>query len=213
MTSPTPSAPGSLFVVAAPSGAGKSSLVKALRALDQGLTVSVSHTTRAPRGAEQHGREYWFTAPDAFQAMVDRGEFFEWAEVHGNRYGTSKAGVMAALAQGHDVVLEIDWQGALQIKAQFADAVLVFILPPSWEELQRRLVGRGEDAPEVIAQRLHNARVEVGKAPEFDFVIINGCFEDALAELHTVVKAQRLRWSAQSRRQPQVVEALGLGRV
>ena len=124
--------PGNLFVVAAPSGAGKSSLVKALLELDSHLSVSVSHTTRAPRGHEQAGREYHFVSPPMFQAMIERAEFFEWAEVHGNRYGTSRLGIEARLMAGDDVVLEIDWQGALQIKQLFAHAVLIFIMPPSW---------------------------------------------------------------------------------
>ncbi len=202
--------PGCLFVVAAPSGAGKSSQVKALLGSDGQLAVSVSHTTRAPRGQEQHGREYWFVDDATFDAMVAAGDFFEWAQVHDNRYGTSRRAVLQELERGQDVVLEIDWQGALNIKCLFPDAVLIFILPPSWEELDRRLVGRGEDAPEVIERRLSNARLEVSKAREFDFVIINGCFEDAQAELRTVVQAQRLRYSAQRRRRPEVFSALGL---
>jgi len=202
--------PGCLFVVAAPSGAGKSSQVKALLGPDPQLAVSVSHTTRAPRGQEAHGREYWFIDDAAFDRMVQADEFFEWAQVHGHRYGTSRRAVLQELERGQDVVLEIDWQGALNIKRLFPDAVLIFILPPSWEELQRRLVGRGEDAPAVIDQRLANARLEVSKAQEFDFVIINGCFEVAQTELQTVVRAQRLRYSAQRRRQPQVFSALGL---
>lgn len=210
MTDDTPQHPGCLFVVAAPSGAGKSSQVKALLAADPQLAVSVSHTTRAPRGQEQHGREYWFVSPQAFDQMVQADEFFEWAQVHGNRYGTSRRAVLQELERGQDVVLEIDWQGALNIKRLFPDAVLIFILPPSWEELERRLIGRGEDAPAVIEQRLTNARLEVSKAESFDFVIINGCFEDAQAELQTVVRAQRLRYSAQRRRRPEVFGALGL---
>ncbi len=202
--------PGCLFVVAAPSGAGKSSQVKALLGSDGQLAVSVSHTTRAPRGQEQHGREYWFVDDATFDAMVAAGDFFEWAQVHDNRYGTSRRAVLQELERGQDVVLEIDWQGALNIKRLFPDAVLIFILPPSWEELERRLVGRGEDAAEVIERRLSNARLEVSKAREFDFVIINGCFEDAQAELRTVVQAQRLRYSAQRRRRPEVFSALGL---
>src|SRR5215475_2381847 len=152
--------PGKLFVVAAPSGAGKSTLVKALLQHEPRLAVSVSHTTRAPRGQEQEGREYHFTTVERFREMVERQEFFEHAHVHGNWYGTSRAGVESLLAQGKDVVLEIDWQGALQIRALFPQALLVFILPPSWDELASRLRGRGEDAPAVIAQRLENARHE-----------------------------------------------------
>ncbi|MBP6901184.1 MAG: guanylate kinase [Burkholderiaceae bacterium] len=205
-----PETPGNLFVVAAPSGAGKSSLVKALLELDSHLAVSVSHTTRAPRGQEQNGREYWFTDRAQFQSMVERGEFFEWAEVHGNLYGTSRPAVQQRLAKGEDVVLEIDYQGALQIKQIFAHAVLIFILPPSYEELRQRLTRRGEDGPEVIAQRMDNARVEVAQARHFDFVIINALFETALFDLKTVVHSQRLRYAAQLRNRSTVFSALGL---
>ncbi len=202
--------PGNLFVVAAPSGAGKSSLVKALLELDARLAVSVSHTTRAPRGQEQHGREYWFVDECEFRAMVDRQEFFEWAEVHGNLYGTSRTAIQQRLAAGEDVVLEVDWQGALQIKRIFGHAVLIFILPPSWEELAQRLNRRGEDGAEVIAKRLANARIEVAQARNFDFVIINALFETALFDLKTVVHSQRLKYAAQMRNRSQVFAALGL---
>ncbi len=203
-------APGNLFVVAAPSGAGKSSLVKALLELDSHLAVSISHTTRAPRGQEQHGREYWFVDPETFHAMVARGEFFEWAEVHGNHYGTSRAAVEDRLAKGEDVVLEIDFQGALQIKQLFAHAVLIFILPPSFDELRQRLMRRGEDRPETIEKRMLNAREEVAQARHFDFVIINALFETALFDLKTVVHSQRLRYAAQLRNRSQVFAALDL---
>jgi guanylate kinase len=202
--------PGNLICVAAPSGAGKSSLVKALLELDSRLAVSVSHTTRAPRGQEVHGREYWFVSDQAFREMIERGEFFEHAEVHGNLYGTSRKAIEARLAQGDDVVLEIDWQGALQIKQLFAHAVLIFILPPSWNELLERLKRRGEDGPDVIAQRMANARIEVAQARHFDFVIINSLFETALFDLKTVVHSQRLRYAAQQRNRSQVFAALDL---
>jgi guanylate kinase len=202
--------PGNLFVVAAPSGAGKSSLVKALLELDAHLAVSVSHTTRAPRGQEQHGREYWFVDEPAFRAMIDGGEFFEWATVHGHLYGTSRKAIEQRLAHGEDVVLEIDWQGAQQIKQLFPQAVLIFILPPSWAELQQRLQRRGEDPPDVIAQRMVNARVEVAQARHFDFVIINALFETALFDLKTVVHSQRLKYAAQRRNKSQVFAALDL---
>jgi guanylate kinase len=202
--------PGNLFVVAAPSGAGKSSLVKALLELDSHLVVSVSHTTRAPRGQEQHGREYWFVDEPTFQAMIERQEFFEWAAVHGNRYGTSRKAIEDRLMRGEDVVLEIDWQGALQIKQLFPHAVLIFILPPSWEELQQRLQRRGEDRPEVIATRMANAREEVAQARHFDFVIINSLFETALFDLKTVVHSQRLKYAAQQRNRSTVFSALNL---
>lgn len=202
--------PGNLFVVAAPSGAGKSSLVKALLELDSHLRVSISHTTRAPRGQEQHGREYWFVSRDEFAAMAGRGEFFEWAEVHGNLYGTSRLSIEARLMAGEDVVLEIDWQGALQIKQLFPYAILIFILPPSWQELEQRLKRRGEDPPDVIAQRMVNARIEVAQARSFDYVIINSLFETALFDLKTVVHSQRLKYAAQRRAKSTVFSALDL---
>jgi guanylate kinase len=202
--------PGNLFVVAAPSGAGKSSLVKALLELDSHLAVSVSHTTRAPRGQEQDGREYHFISNAQFDAMIEHGDFFEWAEVHGNRYGTSRNAIERRLQNGEDVVLEIDYQGALQIKQIFSHAVLIFILPPSWEELRQRLQRRGEDHPEVIAQRMINARHEVAQARHFDYVIINALFETALFDLKTVVHSQRLKYASQKRSKSQVFAALDL---
>ena len=202
--------PGNLFVVAAPSGAGKSSLVKSLLEIDSHLVVSVSHTTRKPRGQEQDGREYHFIDDPTFRRMADNGEFFEWAEVHGNLYGTSRAGVEAMVKGGQDVVLEIDWQGALQIKRLYPNAVLIFILPPSWDELQLRLERRGEDGAEVIAQRMANARVEVAKASQFDFVIINALFETALFDLKAIVHSQRLKYAALRRSRPKVFAALDL---
>jgi guanylate kinase len=202
--------PGNLFVVAAPSGAGKSSLVKALLEIDSHLVVSISHTTREPRGQEQEGREYHFISPSAFQTKVAAGDFFEWAEVHGHLYGTSRASIEQRMASGQDVVLEIDWQGALQIKHLFPNAVLVFVLPPSWEELSQRLNRRGEDRPEVIAKRLSNARHEVAQARHFDFVIINALFESAVFDLKTVVHSQRLKYAAQLRSKPAVFKALDL---
>ena len=202
--------PGNLFCVAAPSGAGKSSLVKALLELDSRLDVSVSHTTRSPRGQERDGREYWFVDEPSFRAMIEREEFFEWAQVHGHLYGTSRKAIEARLERGEDVVLEIDWQGALQIKQLFPHAVLIFILPPSWEELRQRLTRRGEDHAEVIEKRMTNARQEVAQARHFDFVIINALFETALFDLKTVVHSQRLRYAAQMRNRSQVFSALNL---
>ena len=204
--------PGKLFVVAAPSGAGKSTLVKALLQHEPQLAVSVSHTTRAPRGQEQDGREYHFTDVDTFKAMVAAGQFFEHAHVHGNWYGSSRRSVETLLAAGKDVVLEIDYQGALQIRELFPAALLVFILPPSWNELAQRLRGRGEDLPEVIEQRLANARQEVAQAPRFDFVIINGSLDKALADLRAVVREQpgALRFAAQRANHPDIFAALDL---
>ncbi|MCL4697885.1 MAG: guanylate kinase [Burkholderiaceae bacterium] len=202
--------PGNLFCVAAPSGAGKSSLEKSLLELDSHLAVSVSHPTRAPRGQEVDGREYWFVDEPTFRGMAERGEFFEWAEVHGKLYGTSRKAIEERLLHGEDVVLEIDWQGALQIKQIFPHAVLIFILPPSWQELEQRLRRRGEDGAEVIAQRLANAHVEVAQARHFDYVIVNILFETALFDLKAVVHSQRLKFAAQRRARSQVFTALGL---
>ena len=202
--------PGNLFVVAAPSGAGKSSLVKALLEIDSKLDVSISHTSRAPRGQEQHGRDYWFISAEAFKDMAKRGEFFEWAEVHGNLYGTSRAAIEARMAHGDDVVLEIDFQGALQIKQLFSYAVLVFILPPSWEELAQRLKRRGDTAPDVMATRMANARLEVSQAQSFDFVVVNAVFDTAVFDLKSIVHAQRLKYMSQRRNRSAVFCALDL---
>jgi len=202
--------PGNLFVIAAPSGAGKSSLVNALLELDSHLVLSVSHTTRAPRGQEHDGREYHFIDEARFRSMVAHGEFLEWAQVHGHLYGTSKSAIESRMVSGQDVVLEIDWQGALQIKQLFPNAVLIFILPPSWDELRQRLTRRGEDHPEAIAKRLENARVEVAHARHFDFVIINALFETALFDLKAIVHSQRLKYAAQRRGKPAVFAALNL---
>ena len=191
--------PGNLFVVAAPSGAGKSSLVKALLELDSHVQPSVSHTTRAPRGQEKHGREYYFASEPEFDAMVKADAFVEWAHVHQHRYGTSKKAIEGRMAQGADVVLEIDYQGALQIKKIYANAISIFILPPSWDELRARLERRGEDSPEVIDLRLRNAAIEVAQVQQFDFVIINELFERALFDLKAIVQSQRLKFAAQSR--------------
>ena len=202
--------PGNLFVVAAPSGAGKSSLVNALLQMDSHLVVSISHTTRQPRGQEQHGREYLFIDEAEFRRKIKAGDFFEWAEVHGNLYGTSRAEVEHLIGSGQDVVLEIDYQGALQIKKLFPNAILIFILPPSWDELAQRLTRRGEDQPDVIAQRLANARIEVAQAQYFDFVIINALFETALFDLKAIVHSQRLKYAALRRSKPAVFAALNL---
>ncbi|MEO6898237.1 MAG: guanylate kinase [Caldimonas sp.] len=202
--------PGNLYAVAAPSGTGKSSLVKALLELDSHLTLSISHTTRKPRGQDQQGREYHFVDEPAFQAMVDAGQFVEWAEVHGHRYGTSRGAIEDRITGGQDVLLEIDWQGALQIKRLFPNAVLIFILPPSWDELESRLERRGEDAAQVIAHRMENARIEVSKADQFDFVIINALFDTALFDLKAIVHSQRLKYTALRRARPAIFAALGL---
>lgn len=202
--------PGNLFVVSAPSGAGKSSLVKALLELDSHVQPSVSHTTRAPRGQEKHGREYFFVSEQEFDAMVAANGFVEWANVHGRRYGTSRKAIEERVAQGADVVLEIDYQGALQIKQAFVNAVLIFILPPSWEELRSRLERRGEDAADVIDLRLKNAEEEMAQAGKFDFVIINEVFERALFDLKTIVHAQRLKYATQRRARADTFESLNI---
>jgi guanylate kinase len=202
--------PGNLFVVAAPSGAGKSSLVKALLELDSHVQPSVSHTTRPPRGQEKHGREYFFVPASEFDAMVAANGFVEWAHVHGHRYGTSKKAIEDRISHGSDVILEIDYQGALQIKRIFTNAVLIFILPPSWEELRSRLERRGEDSPDVIEVRLKNAATEMAQAKEFDFVIINELFERALFDLKAIVHAQRLKFLSQRRARADTFQALGI---
>lgn len=205
-----PDQPGNLFVVAAPSGAGKSSLVTALLEIEAKLTVSISHTSRAPRGQEQDGREYHFVTAERFREMVAADAFYEWAEVHGNLYGTSKAAIQDRLAHGDDVVLEIDYQGALQVKQLFPSAVLIFILPPSWDELRQRLMRRGDTAPDVIERRMAAARYEVAQAKHFDFVVVNAVFETALFDLKSVVHAQRLKYAAQLRHRAPVFRALDL---
>lgn len=202
--------PGNLFVVAAPSGAGKSSLCKALLELDSRLQPSVSHTTRPPRGQEKHGREYFFVSQQEFDAMVAADAFVEWAHVHANRYGTSKKAIEDRMAMGADVILEIDFQGAVQIKNVFANAICIFILPPSWEELRSRLERRGEDSPEVIEMRMKNAQVEVAQVGKFDFVIINELFDRALFDLKTIVHSQRLKISAQRRARAETFQALNI---
>lgn len=202
--------PGNLFVVAAPSGAGKSSLVKALMEVDSGVQLSISHTTRPPRGQERHGREYFFASDPEFDSMVAGNSFVEWAHVHGRRYGTSKRAIEDRVAEGQDVILEIDFQGAVQIRETFANAVLVFILPPSWEELRSRLERRGEDAPEIIDLRLKNAAVEMAQACKFDYVIINELFERALFDLKAVVHAQRLKFASQRRARADTFKSLAI---
>jgi guanylate kinase len=200
--------PGNLFVVAAPSGAGKSSLVKALLELDSRVQVSVSHTTRSPRGQEKHGRDYFFVSQQEFDSMVAADAFVEWAHVHNQRYGTSKKAIEERMEQGADVILEIDFQGALQIKKIFSNAVCIFILPPSWEELRSRLERRGEDAPEVMDVRMKNAQAEVAHVDKFDFVIINELFDRALFDLKAIVHSQRLKYAAQHRARAETFTAL-----
>ena len=201
-------AAGTLFVVAAPSGAGKSTLVNALLEVEPSISLSVSHTTRPPRTGEQYGRHYYFVERAEFEREVAEGIFLEHAEVHGNLYGTSRTTVDGLLAQSRDVLLEIDWQGARQIRAAKPDCVSVFILPPSRPELERRLRGRGSDAPEVIERRLHNSREEIAHAHEFDYIVVNDRFEDALDDLQAVVRAVRLRSALQWQRYDALIAEL-----
>ncbi len=209
-TSPsTPaSSAGTLFVVAAPSGAGKSSLVAALLAREPGITLSVSHTTRAPRAHEVDGQHYHFVQSDEFARGIASGIFLEHAEVHGNLYGTSQANVQVLLAQGRDVLLEIDWQGAEQIRRNQSDCVSVFILPPSRAELERRLRGRASDSEEVIERRLRNSRGEIAQAREFDYILVNDVFADALDNLQAIVRAVRQRSSVQWQRHEALINQL-----
>jgi guanylate kinase len=182
---------GKLFVVTAPSGAGKTSLIEALLRGDPTLKESISYTTRAPRPGEKDGVAYHFVDDDAFLAMKARGEFLESAEVHGYRYGTSKKVITDALARGEDLILEIDWQGARQVRAIYPDCVGIFILPPSIEELERRMRSRGQDAEAVIRRRLDNARGEMEHAGEFDYAIINKDFQTALRKLAEIIQKER----------------------
>ncbi|TAM63860.1 MAG: guanylate kinase [Rhodanobacter sp.] len=199
---------GTLFIVAAPSGAGKSSLVNALLERDSAISLSVSHTTRPPRPGEQYGRHYYFVERGEFARAIAEGMFLEHAQVHGNLYGTSRTGVQALLAQGRDVLLEIDWQGAAQIRRSKPDCVSVFILPPSRAELERRLRGRGSDSVEVIERRLINSREEISHAHEFDFILINDEFERALDDLQAIVRAVRQRSALQWRRHEALIAEL-----
>lgn len=184
---------GLLFVITAPSGAGKSSLIDALLKDDPRLRLSVSYTTRAPRPGEANGREYHFVDDRTFMAMLERGEFLESAEVHGYRYGTSQAVIREALARGQDLVLEIDWQGAQQVRKLHPECIGMFILPPSVAELERRMRARGQDTDAVIRRRLAGAEDEMSHAPEFDYVIINKDFDDARRDLQAIIRVERLR--------------------
>ncbi|WP_310450689.1 guanylate kinase [Sulfuritalea sp.] len=199
---------GTLFIVAAPSGAGKTTLVGRLLAEDPQVRHSVSFTTRAPRPGEQDGREYHFIAVQRFLAMRERGEFAEWAEVHDNFYGTSRVWLDQRMTEGCDMVLEIDWQGAQQMRRQFPEAVSIFILPPSIAELENRLRRRGADSEDVIARRVAGALGEMHHVGEFDFVIINNDLDVALGELKAAVCASRLRFARQRARHPAVFRFL-----
>jgi guanylate kinase len=199
---------GTLFVVSAPSGAGKTTLVKMLLDRDPQVQHSVSYTTRAARAGEQHGREYHFIDIATFVAMRERGEFLEWAEVHGNFYGTSRIWLEQRMAAGQDMLLEIDWQGAQQVREMFPEAVSIFILPPSLPELERRLRGRGTDPEDVIQRRVAAAMGEMRHVAEFDFVIINNDLQVALEDVCAAVRASRLRFTRQVARHADVFRFL-----
>lgn len=201
---------GNILLVVAPSGAGKSTLVNALLAKDPAIQLSVSYTTRPPRPGETDGREYHFVSVEDFKARRARGEFLESAEVHGNFYATSRVWIEERMHEGRDVLLEIDWQGARQVKAAFAHALGIFILPPSIDALEKRLHKRGQDSPQVIARRLLAAGSEIAHAPEFDYVIINEDFDRALADLTAIVTAARLRYASQAARHHELFAQLGI---
>lgn len=201
-------AAGTLYVFAAPSGAGKTSLVHALLETTDGIEVSVSHTTRAPRPGEQDGVDYHFTDVETFQAMVAGGAFLEHAKVFDNYYGTARASLEQRLAAGVDVILEIDWQGARQVREQFPDCVGVFILPPSRDALEERLRNRGQDSDEVIARRMRDAQQEMVHYREFDYLVINDEFDAALQDLRSIVQARRLRTPVQAARHAELLADL-----
>lgn len=199
---------GTLFVVAAASGTGKTSLVKALLEVKAGIGASVSHTTRGIRPGEVDGMNYHFTSRDEFMRMVGEGEFLEHAEVFGNLYGTSKVWVAAELQAGRDVILEIDWQGAAQVRRLLPDAVSIFILPPSLEALNARLSLRGQDSAEVIAHRLSEAQGDITHYVEFNYLVVNDDFNAALADLKAIVRSARLSFRSQSARQKTLIQCL-----
>lgn len=201
---------GNVFMVVAPSGAGKSSLVRALLAQDPSIMLSISCTTRAPRPGEQDGREYRFMSKEDFLAHREAGMMLEWAEVHGNYYGTPRDRIDEAIAAGRDVLLEIDWQGARQVRQRYPQAIGVFILPPSIEELESRLKARGQDSEQVISRRLLAAGGEIAHAPECEYVIINQEFSVALSELLQIISAARLRFSSQALRHADLFAQLGI---
>ena len=184
---------GKLFVITAPSGAGKTSLIDAVMREDPTLKISVSYTTRRPRPGEKNGVDYHFVDVPTFRSMRERGEFLESAEVHGNHYGTGKQVILEAVKRGDDLILEIDWQGAQQVRRLYPDCVGIFILPPSIEELERRMRTRGQDADEVIRQRVQNAREELTHAGEFKYAIINKDFETARRELAAIIRTERAK--------------------
>ncbi|MGA7593744.1 MAG: guanylate kinase [Gallionella sp.] len=200
--------PGNLFIISAPSGAGKTSLVQALLKHDPHINLSVSYTTRDPRSGEQNGRDYHFVSRGTFLEMAKRGEFLESAEVYGNLYGTSENWIRQEIARGRDTLLEIDWQGAAQVRRLFPDCVSIFILPPSLAALEQRLKGRGKDSDAVIAKRMAAVRDDVAHVADFNYVIINNDLNDALQELAAVVLSARLRSSQQLPRHQGLINQL-----
>ena len=201
-------AQGTLYIISAPSGAGKTSLVKALLEQDAKVRVSVSHTTRAPRDGEVDGVAYNFVSLAEFDLVIDAGQFLEYAEVFTNKYGTSKLWVEEQLAAGIDVILEIDWQGAQQVREKMPNALSIFILPPSRTELERRLTGRGTDSAEIIAGRMAQAESEMSHFGEFDYLVINDQFDDALNQLQAIFTANRLKMGVQTAVQKSLLEDL-----
>ncbi|WP_028773473.1 guanylate kinase [Shewanella waksmanii] len=200
---------GNLFIISAPSGAGKSSLLSAiLKDKPADMQVSVSHTTRQPRNGENNGEHYHFVSVDEFKALIEQGAFFEWAEVFGNYYGTSRQVIEAKLAEGVDIFLDIDWQGAQQVKQMMPEAIGVFILPPSKAELERRLTGRGQDSAEVIAGRMAQATSEISHYNEYDFIIVNDDFEQAQVDLKAIIRSQRLTGASQIQAQNDMLKDL-----
>ena len=197
---------GILFIISAPSGAGKSSLSAKLLEADRQVHLSISYTTRAPRPGEVDGRDYHFIDAAGFERMLERGEFLESAEVHGNRYGTGEAWIRAQRAAGRDILLEIDWQGAQQVRRIFPDSIGIFILPPSIAELEKRMRARGQDSEQVVRRRLAVAADEMSHAAEFEYVIINKDFDEALRDLIAVVRACRLSYARQLERHPELFE-------
>lgn len=199
---------GNLFIITAASGAGKTSLVRALLQQDAQIQLSVSYTTRQPRVGEVNGEHYHFVDEASFLKMLDENDFLESAHVHGARYGTSKTCVNEVLAAGQDLILEIDWQGAAQVRQFYPEAISIFILPPSMQELESRLRGRGQDSDEVIAKRLAAAKDEMSHVGEFDYVTINDKFEVALEDLNAIVRTQRLKREKQLARHATLLKGL-----
>jgi guanylate kinase len=197
---------GILFIVSSPSGGGKTSLVKALLEAEAEVRLSVSYTTRPARPGEVDGRDYHFVAAPAFERMLEAGEFLESAVIYGNRYGTSQKWIESERSLGHDVVLEIDWQGAQQVRRLMRQVASIFLLPPSLEVLESRLRGRGQDSEEVVARRLAAAREEIGHVAEYEYVIINNDFDRAAQDLRSIVRAERLKLARQLARNPNLIQ-------